>query len=123
MAKVRLGINNLSVPELVARARQIGTALTGNTHFTNSQAIITQITAAADDLETANANAQAARQASLTATSILHEKTDALAQALRQTAAYIESVAGDDESKILSAGISIKNPPTTSASGLLLAPT
>lgn len=122
MAKIRLGINNLSVPELISRARQIGTSLTGNPNFTNSQSTVMQITAAADDLETANANAQAARQASLTATSIQREKTEALALVLRQAAGYIESVAGDDETKLLSAGVHIKSATSAVSTSALTAP-
>jgi hypothetical protein len=43
-----------------------------------------------------------------TMTSIMHEKEAALEGLLRQLVGYIESVAGDDESKILSAGISVR---------------
>jgi fibronectin type III domain protein len=123
MAKVRLGINSLSVPELIARARQIGKALTGNDHFANAQPMVAQITAAADELEAAHADAQAARQAAMTKTSILHEKSDALTGVLRQAAGYIESVAGDDETKILSAGVHIKSTTGSASTSDMVAPT
>jgi len=123
MAKVSLGIKNMSVVELVAKARQIATALTGNPHFPNSQPIVAQLIAVADELEAAYAEAQAARQAALTATSILHDKTEALERALRQGGGYIESIAGDDEPKILSAGVHIKGTTAASTNGVMTAPT
>jgi hypothetical protein len=108
MAKVKLNIRTLSTTEKVAKARQIVTALTGNPSFTTPQPDLATLTAAADDLETAFGDVQTARQTGLTKTSILHEKEDALEGLLRQLATYVESIAGDDETKILSAGISIK---------------
>jgi hypothetical protein len=109
MAKVKLNIRDLSVTDLVAKARQISAALTGNANFPNSQPAVTQLTTAADELETAYADSQAARQAALTKTSILHEKENMLTGVLRQAVAYVESVAGDDETKILSAGVNVKS--------------
>lgn len=123
MSRIKLNLKSLSVTEMIAKARQIATALTGNTNFANSQAMVTQITAAADAAETAHADSQAARQAAVTKTSIQHDKTDVLVGILRQAAAYIESVAGDDESKILSAGVSIKTTTPASSSGDTTAPT
>lgn len=122
MSKVKLNIRNLSATELVARARQIGTALTNNTHFANAQPVVTQVTAAANEVETAYADSQAARQAAMTKTSILHEKTDTLTGILRQAAAYIESVAGDDETKILSAGVNVKSATASSSASEMAAP-
>jgi hypothetical protein len=122
MSKVKLNIRNLSATELVARARQVGASLTGNPHFANAQPMVAQITAAADAVEAAHADAQAARQAALTKTSILHEKTDALTGVLRQAAGYIESVAGDDESKILSAGAHVKSTAAPASPSEMVAP-
>src|SRR5437763_14878892 len=123
MPKVKLNIRNLSVTELIAKARQIGTALTDNPHFASAPPTVTRITAATDELETAHADAQAAKQAALTKTSILHEKTDVLAGILRQAAGYIESVAGDDESKILSAGVQVKSAAAAASTAEMVAPT
>lgn len=117
MAKIKLNLKSLSATDMIAKARQIATALTGNPNFTNSQAMVTQITAAADAAETAHADSQAARQTSLTKTSISREMTDALAGTMRQAAAYIESVAGDDESIILSGGVNVKSSAPATSSG------
>jgi len=108
MAKVKLNVRGLSITEKVAKARQIVKALTDNAFFTTPQPPLAAITTAANDLETAFGDAQTARQTAVTKTSIMHEKEDLLESLLRQLAGYVESVAGDDESKILSAGISIR---------------
>jgi hypothetical protein len=108
MAKVKLNIRGLSTTEKVAKARQIIKALTDNAAFTTPQPPLATIATAANELEAAHGDAQTARQTAVTKTSIMHEKEDALEALLRQLGGYIESVAGDDESKILSAGISIR---------------
>ena len=108
MAKVKLNIRGLSTTNKVAKARQIIKALTDNADFTTPQPPLAAIGTAAHELETAHGDVQTARQTAVTKTSIMHEKEDALEAMLRQLAGYIESVAGDDESKILSAGISIR---------------
>lgn len=53
----------------------------------------------------------------MTKTSIMHDKESALEGLLRQLAAYIESVAGDNESMILSAGIDVKGPGASQPTG------
>lgn len=116
MARVKLNIRSLSTTDKVAKARQIIRALTGNADFATPHPPLAAITTAADELETAHGETQTARQNAVTMTSIMHEKETALEGLLRQLAGYIESVAGDDESKILSAGISVRTAtPTTQA--------
>lgn len=122
MSKVKLNIRNLAPTELIAKARQIAIALTNNPTFPNSQAIVALITGAADELEAAYTDAQTTRQLAVTKTSIQHDKTDLLVGILRQAAAYIESVAGDDESKLLSAGVGIKTTTPAASSGDTPAP-
>lgn len=123
MSRVKLNIKGLSPIELVARARQIATGLTGNANFPDALATVTKITTAADEAETAYADVQTARQTALTKTSISHDKEDALAAVLRQTAGYIESVVGEDEAKVLSAGISLRNTTPTHSTSHTTAPT
>ena len=118
MPKVKLNIRNLSPLEKVAKARQIVTSLTGNASFTTPHPTLAQVTTGADDLESAYSDAQTARQAAQTKTSILRDKEDVLETLLRQIAAYIESVGGNDESTILSAGLDVR-----SAASPTIAPT
>ena len=115
MPKVKLNLRGLSPLEKVAKARQIVTALTGNPGFTTPHPTLAQVTAGADDLETAYSDAQTARQTAQTKTSILRDKEDDLEKVLRQIAAYIESVGGDDESLILSAGVEVRSEASPSA--------
>lgn len=109
MPRVKLNIRSLSTTEKVAKARQIVTALTGNPSFTTPHPALAAITAAADELETAFGDVQTARQTAVTKTSIMHEKESFLEGVLRQLAAYVESIAGDDESMILSAGMNVES--------------
>lgn len=113
MAKVKLNLNGLSTTEKVAKAHQIVSAMTGNPDFTTPHPTLVQVTTAADNLDTAFSDAQTARQAAMTKTSILHEKEDALEAVLRQLAAYVESVSGDDDKKILSAGFNVRSATTS----------
>lgn len=108
MPKVKLNLKSLSTSEKVEKAHLIVKALTGNSSFTTPQPALATVTTAANDLATAFSDAQAAKQTAVTKTSIMHDKESALEGLLRQLAAYVESVAGDDESMILSAGIDVK---------------
>ena len=120
MPKVKLNIRDLSVPEKIARARQIVAAMTGNTNFPAPQPPLTQITAAVETLEESFDAAQVARQEAKARTATLNEKEAALIRLLSQVASYVESVAGDDESKIQSAAMEARSAPTSS--GVLPAP-
>ena len=108
MAKIRLNLAGLSIPEKLAKARQNVTALTGNTNFPTPSPALANITTAANELEAAGAEVQAARQTAKEKTSILNQKEDALDQLLTQLAAYVESVAGSNEQLILSAGMDMR---------------
>ena len=78
MAQIKLNFSRLSIPEKIARARQIVTALTGNPHFTSPQPPLASITTAASELETAFADVQAIRQEAKTKTTIQNAKEDVL---------------------------------------------
>lgn len=109
MAKVKLDLRSLSIPEKVAKIRQIITALTNNPDFPTPQPSLASLTALADEMEASYTDAQASRQATTAKINIMHEKETAGEQGVRRVASYIESVAGNDESKILSAGISLRS--------------
>lgn len=123
MAKVKLNLRSMSPTEKAAKARQIVASLTGNPDFAAPHPPLTQVAAAADALDEAFSDAQTAKQTVLTKNSILRERGDALDGQLRQLASYIESIGGDDESKILSAGVGLKNVVTSSIGTPLTAPT
>jgi hypothetical protein len=110
MSKIRLNLSTLTIPQKIAKARQIVKALTGNPKFPTPSPALAAITAAADELETGYADAQTARQVAKEKTSIQNDKEDALDGVLNQAAAYVESVAGEKEDAILSAGMDIREP-------------
>jgi hypothetical protein len=62
MPKVKLNLHGLSALEKVAKTRQLVTAMTGNTSLTTPHPTLVQMNTGDDDLETAFADAQTARQ-------------------------------------------------------------
>lgn len=116
MAKIRLNLNSLSISEKIAKALQIITRMTGNATFATPSPALPAITTAANELKTATDDVQAVRQLAKEKTSIQNQKEDVLDQLLTQLAGYVESVAGDDEQLILSAGMDVRAPAVVSSS-------
>lgn len=108
MAKIRLNLARLTVAEKIAKARQIVTQMTGNSHFPTPTPTLDAVSTRADLTETANSEAQLARQTAKQKTSALNEAEDALDRLLNQVAGYVESVAGGNEQVILSAGMDVR---------------
>jgi hypothetical protein len=108
MALIKLNFARLSVPEKIALARRIVTALTGNTHFTTPQPSLATITAAINDLEQAESEAQAARQQAKLKTTTRNNKEDDLGQLMTQSVGYVTAIAGGDEEIIQSAGMAVR---------------
>ena len=115
MAQIKLNFSRLSIPEKIARARQIVASMTGNAHFSAPQPPLSAITAAADDLEVAAADAQTARQAAKTKTTIQNSKEDVLDRIVSQEAGYVYAVSGGDEAIVQSAGMDVRAAPGTVA--------
>lgn len=120
MPKIKLNFKNLSIPEKIARARQIVTSLTDNPDYTTTQPPLAQITSTIDALYTAYTEAQTARQEAKAKTSVQKQKEDDFDIAMSRLASYIESVSGGDEAKIRGAGMDVRS--TTTSSGDLFAP-
>jgi hypothetical protein len=112
MSKIKFNLSALSIPEKIARAQQLVAALTDNPDFTDPHPPLAQVTAAINELEAAANAAQAARQEAKARTAAQHEKEEALDKMLTQLVAHVESIAGDDQQRILSAGLE----PRTAAS-------
>lgn len=109
MPKIKLNFGRLTIPEKIARARQIVTALDGNANFPSPSPKLPSITTAIDDLNTAYETSLAARQTTLEKTSDQNVKEDALDKLLSQLASYVESVAGDDIVMVQGAGMDLKS--------------
>ena len=108
MARIKLNLRSLSIPEKLARAQQIVAALTDNPNFTSPHPTLAQVTAAIEELEAASRAAQAARQEAKARTAAQNAKDEALDQTLTQLVAYVESIAGSDDELIMSAGLDVR---------------
>jgi len=107
--RIKLNLRNRPVPSKVAKGRQIVTAMTNNASLPTPHPPLTDVTAALDDLENSFAQVQSARAEVTTRVAtqdIAEAKVD---QLLTQLAAYVESVAGRDETIITSAGMETKS--------------
>ena len=108
MPRIKLNIRNLSVPDKVARGRQIVAAMTNNSNFSTPHPALSDVTASLATLEQAHTSLQAAK-AEVKAKATAEDNAEAkVNQILAQLAAYVESVAGGDETMITSAGLETK---------------
>ncbi|HEX8653509.1 MAG TPA: fibronectin type III domain-containing protein [Pyrinomonadaceae bacterium] len=115
MAQVKLNFRKLSVTEKIARARQIVEAMTTmSATFPNPVPPLSDITASIDTLEQANADALEARALSKQRTAILEEKVDTLDDAMTRLASFVNAASGGKENIILSAGMDVRTPATSS---------
>jgi len=108
MAKTRLNLGSLTIAEKIAKAQQIVAALTGNASFPTPSPALANITSAANELKSASDDVLVVRQSGKEKTAVQNQKEDALNQLLTQCAAYVESVAGNNEQLILSAGLDMR---------------
>src|SRR5437763_365170 len=108
MAKTRPNLGSLTIAEKTAKAQQIVAALTGNASFPTPSPALANITSAANELKTASDDVLVVRQSGKEKTAVQNQKEDALNQLLTQCAAYVESVAGNNEQLILSAGLDMR---------------
>jgi len=119
--KVKLDFRNLPLAEKVVRAQQLVASLTNNSHFPTPNPPLAQITGAIDSLQNTMVEAQTLRQAARAKTAEQNEQEAALNQIVSQLIGYIENVSAGDEKLILSAGVDVRTP--SSSSGDLSAPT
>jgi hypothetical protein len=105
MSRIKLNLKQLSATEKIAKAKRIVTALTGSADFTTPTPGLASITSAINAYEAATTATQAARQEVKSSFSDQVVKEDELDQLLKQLAAYVESVAGTNDSLIQSVGM------------------
>lgn len=105
MPKLKLNLRKLPVPEKITRAREIIAALTGNPDFPSPNPTLAAAATITDDLETAYHEKQVAKQAAEAKTATQNEREDVFDRTFSQLAAHVESVAGDNERMIKSAGM------------------
>ena len=112
MARIRLNLRGLTIPAKIAKGRHIVTSMTENKSFATPTPPLTEVTAALDALETAAAQVQSARSEITTRTVSQDNAESRLDQVLTQLAAYVESIAGKDDTLITSAGMETKAAPS-----------
>jgi hypothetical protein len=121
MAKVKLNLNNLPDAQVIQQANEIKTAMTANATFATPTPTLTVVGTA---ITTAQAALTAADNGQTTAKQLTATKDAAIA-ALRtmmmQLATYVELTANGDETKIMSAGMSVRAARTPSATPDLVA--
>jgi hypothetical protein len=122
MPRIKLNIRNLSVPDKVARGRQIVTAMTNNTNFSNPHPPLSDVIASLSTLEQTHTSLQAAK-ADVKARATAQDDAEAkVNRILAQLAAYVESIAGSDETIITSAGLETKIARSARSAPSLLSP-
>ncbi len=107
MKAIKIGLDGLSALDKVAKSLFIETKLDGNPAFTGSAPFVLLMASARTKLELAIA---AALNGGKDATYAKNQAEDELDEAIVQTAGYVVSVAGGDETLILSAGFEVKKP-------------
>ena len=101
-AKVSLGLSNKTTTELIEFARQIVTAMTGNTHFTTPNPALSSLTTAANSLETTFNNPNMSNKAK---TLQLNSQRALLKSLISQLGNYVANIANGDASIMVSAGM------------------
>ena len=121
---VALKLAKLPIPQKIAKARFIITAMTGNTSFETPSPALADITTKINELEAAYMLAQ---NGGADGTANMHAKEFQMELSLKSLAAYVETIANSNiptaEGVALSSGMSIKSPASQSARDFHVKPT
>lgn len=107
MKKVKLALRNISIPALLALARNIIDRMTGNLNFPSPNPPIADITTAADTLEASLTASMSLKDASKAQTVALNLAEDNLANSLTLLGSHVENASGGNEQKIISSGMDV----------------
>jgi hypothetical protein len=108
MPRIRLNLRNLTIPEKLAKGRQIVTAMQNNTSFATPVPALADVTARLDQLEKAFNSVQSAKS-EVSARVLTQDNAEAdVDQILTQLGGYVEAVAGRDDTLITSVGMDTK---------------
>ncbi len=107
MAKVKLGLQEKSVPEKTQFGTTVHTNMTGNPNFPTPVPTLAGLLAATNDLAAALADAVSKRQASQQATTVQNQKEAAFDLVMTQLGNYVETTSGGDGAKFQSAGMEV----------------
>jgi len=115
MPKIKLGLNKMSVADLIGLSQQIANAMTGNPSFPTPNPPLATVTGATDALQTALNEANTARMESKNKTIVQNEQADKVRALIAQLASYVENVSEGKEAVITSAGMDVASPPSSAA--------
>jgi hypothetical protein len=110
--KVQLNIKGLTALELIQYAQEIHSQLTGNANFPTPSPTLVALQAQIDAAQTALDAADAAFAELRTKRATRRDQSALLTGVLEDLAAYVQNASGGDEAKILSSGMSVKQPPS-----------
>jgi hypothetical protein len=105
MAKVKLNLFNLTDAQLILKAKDVKTKLTGNANFTTTVPSLTDFGTLITAADTALAASDAANATANEKTLAKNNAVDALRKSFGLLGTNIESLAGGAADKILSAGL------------------
>ena len=111
MSYAKLGLDGLTVPAKIQYLRRLAAGVTGNPNFAKPLPTVAQLTAEADNLEALYNDAQAARLASKTKTSLQDDQNSVVDGLVSQLASYVDSASAGDAAKIASAGFEVRATP------------
>jgi hypothetical protein len=109
--KVALNITGLTALELIQYAQDIHALMTGNANFPTPAPTLVALQAQIDAAQAALDAAEAAFADLRTKRADRRDQSALLAGVLEDLAAYVQNASGGDEAKILSSGMSVKQPP------------
>jgi len=110
MKKVRVIFDfiQLTIPEKIARGRNVIAEMTENPAFPNPDVSLDALKEATDLLETRYLNA---RNGGKESTVLMHQAEDAWDDDMRILGRYVERIAGDDSAIVLSSGFNLTKQP------------
>jgi|SRR5690349_3330910 len=108
MPRIRLNLKNLTIPEKLAKGRQIVSAMTNNPSFPTPTPALPDVAARLDQLEKSFDSVQSAKSEVSTRVATQDNAETEVDQILTQLGGYVESVAGRDDTLITSAGMETK---------------
>lgn len=112
MAKVKLNLDRLTDGEMILKAKEFKTKLTGNANFTVTTPSQANYATMITDAEAALAASDAANATAKQKTTEKNVAMDILRKGTAQLGTNIESLSGGDPVKIQSAGMDVKAPKT-----------
>ena len=115
MAKVKLGLGDMTVLEKVQFGDTVHTALTGNPNFVTPVPPLTAVLTATDDLRAAAEAVRLAKLALAAAVNVQDQAEDAFDFVMTQEGNYVENTSGGDPAKIQSAAMQVQAGPTPPA--------